>query len=97
MAKAESTASRGAAQLAHAALRKVVRELDKMAKGGLVVDAHQRALLTRWADRAQWLAVHSGEESPDLFTQEAAPRRKAKGEANDMDVPADRLPRGATR
>jgi hypothetical protein len=62
-------AARGAYQLASLAIRNEVRRLDKLAKGGLVVDPEQRALLVGLADRAHQMAVSEGEVPADLFTQ----------------------------
>ena len=68
--------ARGAAQLAHHALREELKRLDKVNRRGVVVAPEQRALLAKWADQLQHMAVHAGEEPPDLFTRDAAPRGK---------------------
>ena len=64
--------ARGAAQLAHAALREELKRLDKVNKRGVVVAPEQRARLAKWADQLQHMAVHAGEEPPDLFTRGVA-------------------------
>lgn len=60
--EARAVAWRGALRLLSLAGRREVKNLDKLSKGGTIIDPEQRAVLAWLADRLSLAALGEGEE-----------------------------------